>query len=81
MPFTRFIDSPFSWAAAGFVIGLGLGVNDASVWLVAIGLGAFVVYLRLHGPAQHRTESMLFAAGPAFIMGWLLGFIVHGIAF
>ena len=81
MSIERIIGSPFSWAAAGFFIGLGLGVNAASVWLLAAGLGAFVFHLWYRGPAQPDTEGMLFAAGPAFITSWILGFIVHGIAF
>jgi hypothetical protein len=81
MSLLRIIDSPFSWALAGFAIGLGLGVNSASAWLVAAGLGGFIVYLRFHGQAHQSTEGRLFAAGPAFIMGWLVGFVVHGLAF
>ena len=81
MSLLRFVDSPASWAVAGFAIGLGLGVTTASVWLVAIGLGAFVVYLRFHGPPEQKTEGWLFAAGPAYMLSWLVGFVVHGLAF
>ena len=77
----RYIDTPFSWGIAGFIIGLALGVNLLSVWLLAIGLGLFVGYLRLHGPTKGSTEGWLLAAGPAFIMSWTLGFIVHSLAF
>jgi hypothetical protein len=75
----KIIDSPFAWGAAGFVIGAALGVTTLSVWLVAIGLGAFLLYLRLHGPAEYQTEGRLFAAGPAYIVSWMLGFIVRGL--
>jgi hypothetical protein len=81
MELPRIVDSPFAWAAVGFVIGLALGVTAASVWLLAIGLGAYVLYLKYHGPAEHATEGWLFAAGPAFMMSWLAGFIVRGIVF
>ena len=81
MSILRFIDSPVSWAIVGFGIGLGLGVTSASVWLLAIGLGAFVLYLRLHGRAREETEGRLFTGGAAFMMSWLVGFAVHGIAF
>ena len=74
-----YIDSPAVWIVAGFAIGIGLGVNTASVWLVAIGLGAFILYLSRHGPAHPSTEGRLFAAGPAFILAWLVGFVVRGI--
>ena len=81
MSIIRIVDSPFSWGLAGFIIGLALGVNTASVWLVAIGLGGFLLYLRLHGPAGNATEGWLFAAAPVFMMSWLLGFVVRGVAF
>ena len=81
MTLRNLIDSPASWAVAGFAIGAGLGVTDTSVWLVAIGLGAYLVYLRLHGPADQRSEGRLFAGGPTFIVAWLVGFVVHGLAF
>ena len=80
MPLIRIIDSPFTWAVAGFVVGLALGVTTLSVWLLAIGFGAFLLYLRLHGPARHSTEGWLFAAGPALMIGWVLGFIVRDLA-
>ena len=75
------IDSPLSWAVGGFAIGLGLGVTSPSVWLLAVGLGGFVLYLKLHGPTRRETETRLFAAGPAFMLSWLVGFVVHGLVF
>ena len=81
MSLLRLIDSPFSWAIAGFAIGLGLGVTSASVWLMSAGLGGFIVYVWYHKTAQQETEGRLFAAGPGFIMSWLVGFVVHGLAF
>jgi uncharacterized membrane protein len=81
MSLTRIIDSPLPWAVAGLAIGLALGVTTLSAWLVAIGLGAFLLYLRLHGAAQQANEGRLFAAGPAFMMSWLVGFVVRDIAF
>ena len=77
----RILDSPLSWAVAGFGIGLGLAVNSGSVWLLAAGLGLFVLYLRAHGDADETTETLLFAAGPTFIVAWLVGFIVHSLVF
>ena len=81
MSIRRLIDSPLSWAVGGFAIGLGLGVTSASVWLLAIGLGGYVLYLKLHGPAHRDTESRLFAGGPVFMLSWLVGFVVRGLAF
>ncbi|MDA0769723.1 MAG: hypothetical protein BZY79_03240 [SAR202 cluster bacterium Casp-Chloro-G4] len=81
MDIARFADTPFSWAIVGFIIGIALGVNAISVILLAIGLGLFLLYLRLHGPAEQSTEGRLFAAGPVFIVSWIVGFVVHGLAF
>ena len=77
----RLIDSPFSWALAGLAIGFGLGVNAASVWLLAIGLGGVVAYVWRHGPSRSETEGRLFIAGPAFILSWMVGFTIHGLLF
>ncbi len=78
MTLLRIIDSPYAWGVLGFVIGAALGVTAVSIWLVTIGLVGFVVYLRFHGPADEATEGTLFAACPAFILGWVLGFMVRG---
>lgn len=75
----RRLDSWITWAVAGFVIGLALGVNSVSVWLVAIGLGLFIVYLALHGPARRETEGALVASCGVFMVAWIAGFVVHGI--
>ena len=76
---TRFVDTPFTWALAGFIIGIILGVDAISVILLAVGLGGFLLYLRLHGEAKEETEGWLYAAGPLFIVGWIVGFVVHGL--
>ena len=79
MSLRTLIDSPLSWAVAGFAIGAALGVTYVSTFLVALGLGAFILYLKRHGPAKRESEGRLFAGGPAFMMAWLLGFVVHGL--
>ena len=79
MEIQRITDSPFLWGAAGLVIGVALGVTMVSAWIMAIGLGGHLLYLRLRGPARHESEGMLFASGPAFMMAWLLGFVVRGL--
>ena len=81
MSIRTIIDSPLPWGIAGFVIGLALGVTVMSAWLVAAGLVIFLAYLWRHGPADDSTEGLLFAAGPIFMMSWLVGFAVRGIAF
>ena len=63
----------------GVVIGAALGVNQTSVVLVAVGLGAFIAYLSLHGPARRETEGRLFASGGVFMIAWLLGFVIRGL--
>ena len=81
MAILPYIDSPISWAAVGFIIGAALGVNFISVALVAVGIGAFILYLFLHGPARSETEGKLFAACPVFIVAWMVGFVVHNLVF
>ena len=76
----QYIDNPIPWAIVGFIIGAALGVNFVSVALVAVGLGAFVLYMFLHGPAKRETEGRLFAACPVFILAWMVGFVVHNLA-
>lgn len=75
----RRLDSWISWGVVGFVIGLALGVNTLSVWLVAIGMGLFVANLALHGPARRETEGALFASGGVFMVAWIAGFVVRGL--
>ena len=75
----RYLDTPITWALVGFVIGLVLGVNLVSVILLAIGLGVFLLYLRVHGDADDSTETLLFASGPIFIIAWMAGFVVHSL--
>ena len=81
MAILEYIDNPIPWAIIGFIIGAALGVNFISVALVAVGLGAFVLYLFLHGPARRETEGKLFAACPVFIVAWMVGFVVHNLVF
>ncbi len=33
------------------------------------------------GPQQQVPEGWLFAGGPAFIVGWIVGFVVRGLIF
>ena len=73
------LDSWITWGVVGFVIGLALGVNAISVWLVAIGMILFVAYLALHGPARRETEGGLFACGGVFMIAWIAGFVVKGL--
>ena len=73
-----------SIAAAGavfFIVGLALGVNALSVWLLAAGFGAFVAYLWLRGPIRQGREGWLFAFGPTVLMSWVAGFVVRGLVF
>ena len=81
MSLIRRLDSWITWGVAGAAIGLGLGVNAASVVLVAVGLGGIIVYLSAHGEARGDTEGNLFASGGVFMIAWLLGFDVRGLVF
>ena len=75
------IDSPLIWILAGLIVGIILGVNSASVWILSIGLVGFVVYLHLHGHAKQENEGKLFLSGPAFILSWMVGFTLHSLLF
>ena len=75
----RRIDSWISWGVVGLAIGLGLGAGTIAVWLMAIGLGLFLAYLALHGPAHRATEGALFASGGVFMISWILGFVIRGL--
>ena len=68
------------WGILGFAIGLALGVTTLSASLIAIGLGLFAVFLALNGPAKRESEGRLFAGGGVFIVMWLVGFAVRGLA-
>ena len=81
MSLIRIIDSPFSWAIVGFVIGIALGVTNVSAVLLGLGFGAFILHLRIRGPAEESNEGWVFAAGPALMMSWVLGFVVRGLVF
>ena len=68
------------WGLVGFVLGIALGVTTLSVSLIAIGLALFAVFLALHGPARRESEGHLFAGGGMFVIMWLVGFVVRGVA-
>ena len=75
------LDTPITWAIFGMAVGLGLGVTNVSVWLMAAGLGAFILYLASKGQAKRESETKLFGCGPALLLGWMTGFILHGFIF
>ncbi len=68
------------WGILGFAIGIALGVTALSVTLIAVGIGLFIVFLALNGPARRESEGCLFAGGGMFIIMWLVGFVIRGLA-
>ena len=72
---------PFVWAAAGFLVGVALGVNNISVWLIAALLLAFLAVVKISGPAREEGEGFLFSGGSALMLAWILGCAVKGIIF
>ncbi len=72
----RIIDSPLPWAIAGVAIGFAMGVTTVSSWLIVAGLIAYLVYLALHRDVSESTEGNLVAAGPVFMLAWILGFFI-----
>ncbi|MBK50366.1 MAG: hypothetical protein CL768_05010 [Chloroflexi bacterium] len=75
----RDIYSPFIWASIGFVVGLALGVSTVSVWILAIGFFAFLIWLNYLGQANENSEGWRFSVGPAFMMSWILGILINSL--
>lgn len=75
------LGSPLSWSVVGFLIGVALGGNLASMWIMFIALICYLILLRYHRVANPLTETKLFATGPGFLICWVFGLIVHGWAF
>ena len=71
---------PYIWGLVGLIVGAVLGANDLSVWLIAILMIAFLVFMKLTGPAQKGGEGSLFAGGSLLMIGWLLGFSIRSLA-
>ncbi|HAE33360.1 MAG: hypothetical protein FI713_09945 [SAR202 cluster bacterium] len=70
---------PFIWGFIGLVIGAILGANDLAIWLVAILLISFLVFMKFSGPAKDDGEGSLFAGGSAIMLAWIVGFIIRGV--
>ena len=71
---------PYIWGLVGLIVGAVLGANDLSVWLIAILMMAFLVFMKLTGPAQKGGEGSLFAGGSLLMIGWILGFSIRSLA-
>ena len=71
---------PYIWGLVGLIVGAVLGANDLSVWLIAILMIAFLVFMKLTGPAQKGGEGSLFAGGSLLMVGWILGFSIRSLA-
>ena len=71
---------PYIWGLVGLIVGAVLGANDLSVWLIAILMIAFLVFMKLTGPAQKGGEGRLFAGGSLLMIGWILGFSIRSLA-
>jgi len=70
---------PYVWGLLGLIVGGVLGANDLSVWLIAILMVAFLVFMKLTGPAKREGEGSLFAGGSLLMIGWILGFAIRSI--
>ena len=71
---------PYIWGLVGLIVGAVLGANDLSVWLIAILMIAFLVFMKLTGPAQKGGLGSLFAGGSLLMIGWILGFSIRSLA-
>jgi hypothetical protein len=63
---------PYIWGLVGLIVG--------AVWLIAIFMIAFLVFMKLTGPAQKGGEGSLFAGGSLLMIGWILGFSIRSLA-
>lgn len=70
---------PYIWGLLGLIVGAVLGANDLSVWLIAILMVAFLVFMKLTGPADRGGEGNLFAGGSLLMIGWIFGFAIRSI--
>ena len=70
---------PYIWGLIGLIIGAVLGANDLSVWLIAILMVAFLVFMKLSGPADREGEGSLFAGGSLLMIGWIIGFAIRSV--
>ena len=71
---------PYIWGLVGLIVGAVLGANDLSVWLIATLMIAFLVFMKLTGPAQKGGEGSLIAAGSMLMIGWILGYSIRSLA-
>ena len=70
---------PYIWGLLGLIVGAVLGANDLSVWLIAILMVAFLVFMKLTGPVDRGGEGNLFAGGSLLMIGWIFGFAIRSI--
>jgi len=70
--------SPFPF---WFNIGMFKGLPARAIHLGFALLLAFLVVVKISGPAREESEGFLFSGGSALMLAWILGFAVKGILF
>ena len=66
----------------GFIIGIALGVNFASILLITIMLFLLMMYVRTtdhYGEYNIGSNSVKFLSSVTFLLCWIIGFMVHSL--
>ena len=79
MSFLTVLKIPFVWGFIGLIVGSLLGGTTLAVWLIALLLVGFLVFMKFSGPPEESGEGALFAGGSLLMIGWILGFSIRGI--
>jgi uncharacterized membrane protein len=59
MTFLAVLKIPYVWGFIGLIIGALFGATILAVWLIAIILVAFLIFMKLTGPAEESGEGAL----------------------
>ena len=79
MSFLNVLRIPFVWGFFGLGIGAIFGADGGAVWIIAVLLAAFLLFMKFSGPASENGEGSLFAGGSLLMVAWIVGFMMRGI--
>lgn len=79
MSFLNVLRIPFVWGFFGLAVGAIFGAENLSVWIIALMLPAFFLFMKFTGPASDEGEGSLFAGGSLLMVAWIVGFMIRGV--
>lgn len=79
MSFLNVLKIPFVWGFFGLAVGAIFGAEGVSVWIIAVMLSAFLLFMKFSGPARDDGEGSLFAGGGLLMVAWIVGFMLRGV--